>query len=75
MEAEKQLALVKAERSRYKEACESSAKSLEKLFGNDVPPSGSNIPPNTHRATIHYSFDMAQQVILTCQIHYISVFV
>jgi len=42
------------------EVCKASAESLEKLFGNDVSPPAARILPNTHRATIHYSFDMAQ---------------
>ena len=64
---------MKAERTHYKEVCEASAKTLERLFGDDVPPPGAMIPPNTHRATIQYSFDMPQQVLLTCQFHYFPV--
>ena len=56
---------MKAEHPHYKEICKGSAESLEELYGNDIPPPAMMIPPNTNRATIQYSFDMAQQVILT----------
>ena len=41
-----------------------SAETLQNLFPDEVPPPGARIPPNTRRVTIHYSFDMAQQVML-----------
>ena len=63
---------MKAERSLYKEICNGSAESLEELYGNNVPPPAIMIPPNTNRATIHYSFDMAQQVLLTCQFDHVK---
>ena len=60
--AEKHIEHVKIERAHYKQACEDSVKEVERLFSEGIPPPGAKIPPNTSQGTIHYSFDMAQQV-------------
>ena len=64
-EAEKHLEIVKSERSLYKSLCKTSTSTLKTHFGEDLqqlPPPGSMVPVNTHNITLHYSFDMAQQV-------------
>lgn len=64
-EAEKHLEIVKAERSFYKTLCKTSTSTLKTHFGEDLqqlPPPGAMVPVNTHKITVHYSFDMAQQV-------------
>jgi len=61
--AEKHLELVKAEHSHYRSVCKTSADNLKSCFGSDnIPSPGSMVPANTHAITLHYSFDMAQQV-------------
>ncbi|XP_065884511.1 uncharacterized protein [Dysidea avara] len=65
-QAERHLKLVKEERAKYRGACEKSATTLEKLFSAGPPPPDACVPPKSHKGTIHYSFDMAQQVHYPC---------
>ena len=66
-EAEKHLAAVTKERSYYRNICEESKKNIQQLFtsaGEFQPPvPGTIIPPLHNNTTIHYCFDMAQQVL------------
>ena len=66
-EAEKHLAAVTKERSYYRNICEESKENIQQLFtsaGEFQPPApGTMIPPLQNNTTIHYSFDMAQQVL------------
>ena len=67
-EAKKHLEIVKSERSLYKSLCKTSTSTLKTHFGEDLqqlPPPGAMVPVNTHIITLHYSFDMAQQVKFT----------
>ena len=59
--------IVTKERKHYRDQCKSSRDNVKSLYMTDSgtcqPPSpGSAIPHNTVNTTIHYSFDMAQQV-------------
>jgi len=57
---------VKEERDYYRKACKDSTKALEELYKHgetmEVPLPGAQVPCRTNNKTIHYSFDMAQQV-------------
>ena len=65
--AEEHTTLVQTERSHYREILKECASNLQKLFTSgevlQVPPPNSKIPAMSNRTTIHYSFDMAQQVM------------
>ena len=54
------------ERSLYCNACKSSRETLKAAFTEadlfQPPPPLSYSPPKRHQITVHYSFDMAQQV-------------
>jgi len=67
------LETVTSERSLYRSACKSSRDSLKTMFtAADVfqPPSPSSfLSPKSHNITVHYSFDMAQQVKKTTSVH------
>ena len=58
--------MVEKERSHYRQILDTCADNLKKLFTIQgevqVPPPFCNIPAMTNKTTIHYSFDMAQQV-------------
>ena len=59
--------VVSRERKHYREQCKSSRDNLKALYTSDSgicqpPAPGSVIPSNSVKTTIHYSFDMAQQV-------------
>jgi len=56
---------VKSERSHYRDVCQKSAETVERLFETEIPQPGANISPKTNKGCIHYSFDMAQQVFTT----------
>ena len=60
-QAEEHIDLVKQERAHYRSCVDTSTANLTACFA-DIPPPFSNIPPRSHDTTIHYSFDMAQQV-------------
>ena len=69
--AKAHLDLVTQERSVYRDVCKTSRENLKSLFttadGTFQPPCpASYTPPNT---TVHYSFDMAQQVHNTVSLH------
>ena len=70
-QAEEHIDLVKQERAHYHSCCQTSTTNLQDCFA-DVPSPGSYIPPRSHDITIHYSFDMAQQV---CHNHRQQVFI
>lgn len=61
------LELVKKERSVYREVCKATRTNLKDKFTIDgicqPPGPGSRIPPLQNNMKMHYSFDMAQQVI------------
>ena len=66
--AKTHLDVVKQERSLYRDACKSSRENLKSTFttadGTLQPPGPTSItPPRSVKTTVHYSFDMAQQVI------------
>lgn len=69
-QAEEHITLVKQEREHYRSCCKTSSTNLKDCFA-DVPSPGSHIPPRSHDITIHYSFDMAQQV---CNDHVLHTF-
>ena len=54
------------ERSLYRSVCEESKKDVRQLFKHDnsfsPPGPGATLPPCSSNITVHYSFDMAQQV-------------
>ena len=56
---------MKSERSHYRDVCQKSAETVERLFETEIPQPGANISPKTNKGCIHYSFDMAQQVFTT----------
>lgn len=64
--AKDHLANVKEECSAYREICKSAQQNLKDIFTSaeifQPPGPGSMIAPLTNRTTMHYSFDMAQQV-------------
>ena len=63
--AEKHIELVTSERSFYKElikASKETAKDFFKEILHQLPSPGAMVPANTYNMTMHYSFDMAQQV-------------
>jgi len=65
-EAKAHLQTVTTERSLYRSVCKSSRETLKSVFSEaDLfqPPSPSSYQqPMSHEMTVHYSFDMAQQV-------------
>ena len=68
--AEEHIALVQRERVHYHECLDTSSTNIKASFPV-VPSPGSCLPANSTDATIHYSFDMAQQVrtsiLYSCQ--------
>ena len=59
--------VVSRERKHYREQCKSSWDNIKALYTSDSwicqpPAPGYVIPSNSVNTTIHYSFDMAQQV-------------
>ena len=59
--------VVSRESKHYREQCKSSRDNLKALYTSDFgicqpPAPGSVVPSNSVNTTIHYSFDMAQQV-------------
>ena len=64
--AKDHLEIVTTERSLYRDACKSSREALKAAFTEgdlfQPPPPLSYSPPKSHQMTVHYSFDMAQQV-------------
>ena len=74
-EAEAHLVLATQERSYYKSLVDMSKRVLQQSFtvdGELKPPClNARLSPGTHNITIHYSFDMAQQVSMdrNCFIH------
>ena len=68
------LDLVTQERSVYRDVCKTSWENLKFLFttaeGTFQPPCpASYTPPNSVKTTVHYSFNMAQQVHNTVALH------
>ena len=59
--AEEHIELVQKERAHYHECLDTSSTSIKASFPA-VPSPGSCLPANSTDATVHYSFDMAQQV-------------
>ena len=62
--AQKHMNLVKQERAHYRQCCQTSSENLKSCFPV-VPPPSCALPANSTDTTIHYSFDMAQQVTTT----------
>ena len=66
-QAEEHISLVQTERSHYRTILEKCSENLKRLFTSggvlQVPPPNSKIPAMSNKTTIHYSFDMAQQVM------------
>ena len=64
--AEEHITAVTKERSYYRNICEASKKNISELFAYgesfDLPPPNSMLRPLSNDTTIHFSFDMAQQV-------------
>ena len=60
--AEEHIELVQREREHYRECLDISSSNVKAYFPV-IPPPGSRIPANSTDAAIHYSFDMAQQVL------------
>ena len=62
---------VTQERKLYREVCKSSRDTLKATYSTDgvlqPPPPRSAIPPCSEQMTMHYSFDMAQQVNFSLQ--------
>ena len=86
-QAEEHISLVKEERTEYRKILQKCSDNLHKTFTSggflQVPPPFSRIPAMSNRTTLHYSFDMAQQVMFckiknyatsnnTFQVHYPS---
>ena len=67
-QAEEHISLVKEERTEYRKILKECSDNLHKMFTSggflQVPTPYSRIPAISNRTTIHYSFDMAQQVML-----------
>ena len=66
--AEEHITAVTKERSYYRSICADSKKNMVALYTSttgsfDPPPPCSVIRPLCNDTTIHYSFDMAQQVL------------
>ena len=63
--AETHLSLAKSARAHYHTLCKDT---LREVFTQDKfnPPPHSSLPPLSNPITVHYSFDMAQQVQCTC---------
>lgn len=65
-DAEAHLLLATQERSHYKSVVDTAKKTLQLTFTVDgeliVPPISACLPPATKDITMHFSFDMAQQV-------------
>ena len=66
--AEEHITAVTKERSYYRTVCEESKKNITALYSSTMgsfepPPPYSMIGPLSNDTTIHYSFDMAQQVL------------
>ena len=65
--AETQLSLAKSARAHYRTLCKESKATLREVFTQDKfnpPPPHSSLPPLSNPITVHYSFDMAQQVLV-----------
>ena len=66
-QAEEHISLVQTERSEYRRVLKVCAENLKEIFSSggflQVPPPHSKILPMSYKTTIHYSFDMAQQVM------------
>ena len=64
--AEEHILLATKERSYYRTACDAAKRSVRQLFLEagvfSPPPPSSRRPPCSLPSTVHYSFDMAQQV-------------
>ena len=72
--AKAHLDLVTQERSVYRDVCKTSRENLKSLFtmadGTFQPPCPASYTlPNSVKTTVHYSFDMAQQVHNTVFLH------
>ena len=68
MAAEEHITAVTKERSYYRSICEESKKNIHQLYTSaagsfEPPPPHSIIVLLSHDTTVHYSFDMVQQVI------------
>ena len=64
---------VSKERKFYRETCKASRDNMKSIYSTASgsfapPPPRSATSPNSVDTTIHYSFDMAQQVIYATQI-------
>ena len=73
--AEEHITAVTKERSYYRTICEESKKKIHGLYTSatgsfEPPPPHSIIGPLSSDTTVHYSFDMAQQVIHLFQHNY-----
>ena len=72
--AEEHITAVTKERSYYRNICEKSKKNMHELYTSatgsfEPPPPHSVIGPLSNDTTIHYSFDMAQQVFIKMTLH------
>ena len=72
--AEEHITAVTKEHSHYPNICIKSKKNMHELYTSTMgsfepPPPHSAIRPLSNDTTIHYSFDMAQQVFITTTLH------
>jgi len=71
--AEVHVNLARNERSHYRTLCKDSKSILKETFTQEgtfnPPPPHSSLPPLSNPITVHYSFDMAQQVCVEVPTH------
>ena len=73
MRAEAHISLVSKERNHYKKVCKECKDNVREMFTTDneyvPPPTTVSQPAMSRDTTMHYSFDMAQQVSLRCFVY------